>query len=285
MLVGVHGFVVFFGLEVGDDLGGDREAGGESFFQEGGGGVGCSQKGVMGEEQVDFHEVAVAGGAEADAVVVEAEFVAEGVELLADFVADFRVRVVEQADDCVPDELTAGPEDVECDEDGHDGVEGEPVGGHDQKEAGDDADAGPTVGEDVFAVCDEDDGVDAAAGADEVPAEETVDETGGEEEQGSVADVLKGEAVEPLPDGFSEDGEGGEDDHCALKACGEEGDALVAVEEAGSGRLEAEVKAEGGEGDGEDVYDRFGCVGEDGEGARVDVCRDLADEHEDTDGE
>jgi len=159
------------------------------------------------------------------------------------------------------------------------------VGEHDQAEAGDYAEAGEAVGEDVLSVGFEDEGVGALAGADEVVAEASVEDSGDEDHGYTVAEVLELEAVDPLADGLDEDGDGGDDDERAFKSSGEKGDVLVAVEEMAGGRFEAEAEAEAGETDGDDVDYRFRGVGKDGCGVGEEPGGGLAEKHEDAEGQ
>ena len=136
---------------------------------------------------MDLDDLSIAGGAEAHAVILNAEFGANGVESLTDFAASFGIGVIEEADGGAPDELTSRPKNVGGDDDGDQGVEGLPVRKHDKAEADDDAEAGETVREDVLAVGLEDEGIGSMAGAEQIVAEAGIEDARGENQENAIA--------------------------------------------------------------------------------------------------
>ena len=214
--------------------------------------------------RVDFDNLAITGSAEANAVVIDTEPGAEFVEASAEFVADTQVRIIEKSADGLPEKPSAGEENVGGDGKGDQRVKSFPAGDHDQDEAGEHAEAGPTVGEDVFAVGFEDEGVVAAADAQQVNAQYGIERACGDDQDGAPAEMFERRAVPPFLGSGVNDGYGGKDDHAAFKAGREEIDALVAVLEARDGGAAAEPQAENGESHGDHVDNGFGGVREDG---------------------
>ena len=102
---------------------------------------------------------------------------------------------------------------------------------HDQHQAGNHAEAGPTVGEDVLAVGLKDQRVIAPADAQQIPPEYRIQRAGGDDQNHAAAQVSKRQAVPPFLRGRVNNASRGEDDHRAFKARGKEGDALVSVVE------------------------------------------------------
>ena len=100
-----------------------------------------------------------------------------------------------------------------------------------QSEPEDNAKTGPTVGKHVLAIGFEDEGICAAAGADQVVAEACVQDAGDQDQHNAQAKVLELQPGHPLANRLEKNRDGGHDDQCAFKSRGKECDALVAVEE------------------------------------------------------
>ena len=107
VLVVVDFGMVFQRFEVGDDFSGHSQLSGQAFLKNRGEGVGFADRCKPRKKQVDFNDLAITRGSEADAVVLNVEFSAEGVEVRANFAAGFRVGIVEQPDRGLPDEAAA----------------------------------------------------------------------------------------------------------------------------------------------------------------------------------
>src|ERR1039458_3740805 len=264
---------------MGDDFGRHSQIGGQALFENGGEGMGIADRCEAREQKVNLDDLAIAGGSEADTVVLNIEFIAEGVEALANLAACFRIGVVEQADRGLPDEAAARPENVHGNNDGYDGIEWLPVCEQDQAPSRDNAETGPTVGQDVLAVGFKNEGIGAAAGADEVVAKSRVNDSSDQDEHEARTEALELEPCHPFVNGLEENGDSGHDDQGAFKAGGKEGDSLVTVEEMMGGRPGAEAKAEACKAHGDDVNDGLGGVREDGRGMGHEIGRKLANEH------
>ena len=277
--------VVDEGFEVGGDLGSGGEGAGEGSLDVGGDAVGVADGHGIGKEEVDVNGDGMAEVSMAEVVVVDVVFVSFAVHDVGEGFLDGGVGDVHEAGDAFADEPEAGDGDVDGDKDGAEGVPVEPAGEGGEKESEEDAGAGPTVGEDVFAIGGKDDGIAALANADEVQAKGAIDDHDEEGNEDADAEALEFGSEEDGLEGFVEDVEGGDDDEGAFEAGGEEADFFVAVEVGGVGGLSGETEAVGGETDGEDVDDGFGGVAEDAGGLGEEVGGDFDNEEDEADGE
>src|SRR5690606_22178133 len=114
----------------------------------------------------------------------------------------------------------AGDQDVDRDEDGEDGIPWQPTSEGGERETDDNADAGPGVGQHVFAICFQDHRMLALANPNQVAAESAVDENRQRGQYGSEPNILQDEASEPFGNGVVDDQQRGDDDQRALGARG-----------------------------------------------------------------
>lgn len=91
MLAVVDFGVILQRFEVGDDFSGCSQLGGQALFKNRGERVGFTDRCESWKKQVDLNNLSISGGSEANAVILNFELSAEGVEVLADFAAGFRV--------------------------------------------------------------------------------------------------------------------------------------------------------------------------------------------------
>src|SRR5208282_5956666 len=87
--------MVFQRLQVSSDFSGHPQLGGQALFKNGGQAVSLADWRLAREQQVYFDDLAISGGSEAYAVVLNVQFRANCIQLAANFPAGFRIGIIQ----------------------------------------------------------------------------------------------------------------------------------------------------------------------------------------------
>src|ERR1700728_924408 len=127
---------------------------------------------------MNFDDLSIARCAETYAVILQPQFLAYKIEPIANLVTDLGVRVIKQTLHRCPHESTARPKDVCCDGIRDQRIKWLPSSRHYQSQAGNDAEAGPTVRQDMLSVCFKNQRMIPSTHPQQVPPEESVQNPG-----------------------------------------------------------------------------------------------------------
>src|ERR1035438_8555053 len=147
---------------------------------------------------MNLDDLSIARCAETYAVVLQPQFLAYGIEPIANLVTDLWIGVIKQTLHRGPHQSTARPQDVCCDGIGSQRIEWLPSSRHYQCQARDDAKAGPTVRQDMLPVCLKNQRVIPSTHPQQVPPEESVHDPGCQDQSHPVSQVIQGQPVPPL---------------------------------------------------------------------------------------
>ena len=235
---------------------------------------------VARQGQVKIDVQAGAGAPGAQAVHVDPGDLAAVLEGVDDVRQHRRVGLVHQPRDGLAQQAHPHDQDGHRHAQGDHGVQNVPAGEPHQRHAGENAGAGIGIGEQVPAVRNEGEGLQASPHPLHVPAGERVGGAGGGDQGDALRQLPDLLGLEQAGNGVPEDDRRGRDDERALQSRREKLHPPVPVGVRRVRRARAEHDAEQGEAAGEDVDDGLQGVGQDG-GRTGEPVGDELDQHQD----